>query len=249
MSTGRAEWKGEVLGIDGCPGGWLIVGRDASGYSLEVLNAEEQLKQRVSNAVLSLIDIPIGLPAAHGPRRCDAILRQRLGSQYANSVFSVPVRKAVYAQSYEQACRINQELTGKRISLQLWNIAPRIRQVDSILLQAPFLRESVKECHPEWLMRLLHQNKPIPAKKSSRGGLELRKELLRSQGIPVERLQGRLYENYYKKQAKPDDLLDALVLNHAAWRIAFEGKKLHSLPAEPDTDEQGLPMAIFYAEP
>ena len=249
MSIGRAERKGRVLGIDGCPGGWLIVGRDASGYSLEVLNAEEQLKQRVSNAVLSLIDIPIGLPAAHSPRRCDTILRERLGSNYANSVFSVPVRNAVYAQSYEEACRINQEITGKKISLQLWNIAPRIRQVDSMLVQTPSLRESVKECHPEWLLKLLNNNKPIPAKKTTREGQYRRKELLRSQGIPVDRLQDRLYEKYYKKQAKPDDLLDALVLNHSAWRVVFDGNKLHALPAELETDEQGLPMAIFYAEP
>lgn len=224
-----------------------MVGRDSSQYNLEVIKDEGLLKERLFNSALTFIDIPIGLHSKESPRTCDSVLRKKLGPSYANSVFNVPVRDAVYAETYRSACDINERITGKKISRQIWNIVPRIRQVDSLLQHNRSLRDKVKECHPEWLLKLMN-GEDIPEKKNTYQGLESRKRLLLSRGIPVDELEAKLRKMYYKKEAKTDDLLDALVLNYVAWQVIFEGKDLKSLPVSPTTDEKDLKMAIFYAD-
>ncbi len=44
-------------------------------------------------------------------------------------------------ESYEKACEVNEKLTGKRISKQAWNIIPKIRDVDSFLVENKNFRE------------------------------------------------------------------------------------------------------------
>ncbi len=53
------------------------------------------------------VDVPIGLPARIGPggRGPEAAVRPLLGARQS-SVFSVPSRAAIYAESFGEACRI-----------------------------------------------------------------------------------------------------------------------------------------------
>lgn len=248
MTAHKGQGQQEVLGIDGCPGGWLIVGRDPFQYSLEVVSGPENLQERIYNSALTFIDIPIGFHATESPRNCDVILRGKLGPYYANSVFNVPVREAVYAKSYEEACDINQKITGKKFSRQFWNIIPRVREIDSLLQNCGNMRYKVKECHPEWLFKLMNGNEDISAKKKTNDGSGHRKKLLFSRGAPVDDLQAKLIEHYYRKDAKVNDLLDALALNYSAWQTMFGDKELKSFPSVPEFDERGRHMAIFYTD-
>jgi len=58
-----------------------------------------------------------------------------------SSIFPVPCREAVYAETYEKACEVNKLLTGKLISKQAWNIVPKIRDVDRFLVKNKSYRE------------------------------------------------------------------------------------------------------------
>src|ERR671933_179066 len=82
------------------------------------------------------VDVPIGLPERVGPsgRGPEAAVRPLLGARQS-SVFSVPSRAAVYAQSFGEACQIALATSGppRKISKQLFMIAPKIREVDEVL--------------------------------------------------------------------------------------------------------------------
>ena len=78
------------------------------------------------------VDMPIGLPAV-GRRACDALARSMLGPRRA-SVFPVPVRSALAATSFA-------DVTG--LSIQGWNLVPKIREVDACWEPRVF------ECSPE----------------------------------------------------------------------------------------------------
>jgi predicted RNase H-like nuclease len=80
------------------------------------------------------IDIPIGLPAS-GPRACDLAARRLLGPR-RSSVFPAPARDVLRAGSYEEACALSRRVNGRAVSKQLYNIVPKIREVDR-LLSAP----------------------------------------------------------------------------------------------------------------
>ena len=69
------------------------------------------------------VDMPIGLP--DWERQLERLARKCL-SVRPGSIFSVPCRQAVYSTSYESACDINAEITGKKLSKQSWYLCDKI---------------------------------------------------------------------------------------------------------------------------
>ena len=82
------------------------------------------------------VDMPIGLPERTGPggRAAENCVRPLLGARQS-SVFSVPSRAAIYAPDYAAACAIAQTTSDppRKVSKQLFNIAPKIREVDDVV--------------------------------------------------------------------------------------------------------------------
>ena len=81
------------------------------------------------------LDIPIGL-TKRGARDCDRAARSALGPR-RSSVFPAPPRAVLEARSWEHACRICEDVEGKRISRQAWALVQKIREVDRALRQEP----------------------------------------------------------------------------------------------------------------
>ena len=162
--TGGAE---AVLGVDGCPGGWIgALVRDSAVTWMVLPDAKAILS--VDAAVIA-IDIPIGLPeAGDGYRRgADLEAREFLRPwSAANAVFFTPVRPVVAARTYLEANSLSRELTGKGLSKQTWNICDRIALVDDALGDSPDAR--VVEAHPEVSFRLLDETIHT-SKRTARG--------------------------------------------------------------------------------
>jgi len=91
----------------------------------------------------TLVDIPIGLPETR-ERLCDKSAKKML-SKRASCIFSVPCRKAVYQESYKKALTVNREIQNKGFSKQFWNIAEKVRELDSFLRENVSLRSSIRE--------------------------------------------------------------------------------------------------------
>lgn len=192
------------------------------------------------------IDMPIGLPERAGPggRAAENAIRPLLGARQS-SVFSVPSRAALETQDYREACEIALVTSDpqRKISKQLFMIAPKIREVDAALRADQALAARSYEVHPEaafWRMngeRALSEPKKIKGKPYP-PGLALRRDLLVTAG-----LSRALVEAAPPKGAAVDDLLDALACAVTARRI--HAGLARPFPDPPPRDSHGLPMAIW----
>ena len=237
-----------LAGVDGCPGGWLVAfvrptGGDAR---LRIVPRFADLLTEPERPAVIAVDMPIGLPAraGHGGRAAENAVRPLLGARQS-SVFSVPSRAAIAVGEYREACRIALETSDppRKISKQLFNIAPKIREVDEALRSAPDAARRVFEVHPELAFWRLNGERALTEPKKVRSrphgpGLALRRGLLIAADLPDALLRADA-----PKGSAADDLLDALA-------CAAIARRLHTgtarpFPDPPPRDEHGLPMAIW----
>jgi predicted RNase H-like nuclease len=185
--------------------------------------------------------MPIGLPDGPERRACDEAARKILGSKAASRVFFAPPRPIIDAPDYAEFSRRHREFTGQGASKQLWNILPKIREVDAAL--SPELQRRVFEFHPELVWRRLSDTGQALASKHTASGL------LERMGLMAEAVPGLygLAETPVAKRAKLDDVLDALAGLSAAEGFASSPPETsRRLPeGEPPLDARGLRMEIW----
>lgn len=237
-----------LAGVDGCPSGWIIALLQAGGEDIrlrvvptfaDVLGAPE------APAVIA-VDMPIGLPERIGPagRGPEALVRPLLGARQS-SVFSVPSRAAVAAPDYRAGCATAAATSEppRMMSKQLFNIAPKIREVDALLRADAAAAGRVFEVHPELGFWRLNGARPLsePKKVKSRPyapGLAQRRDLLIAAGVAAAAIDAGPPTG-----AAADDLLDALVCAVMARRI--DAGLARPFPDPPLRDPYGLAIAIW----
>lgn len=234
----------KTLGIDGCRSGWIAISLDDANAGYWLLESERELKEYFEEFDRIFIDVPIGLTEDEYVRECDEELRNILGPDYQSSVFNPPIRPALYAPTYAEASMTSFETTGKKPSIQAWNITPNIKTVDQFLQNNEESREKVFESHPELLFRILNGNNSILQKKATKKGLRHRLKLLKDQSKYADDFFRDIKEEYRRNQVDEDDIVDAMALALFALRSVEEEVK--TLPEAPPTDSTGLPMAIHY---
>jgi predicted RNase H-like nuclease len=224
----------EVVGVDGCPGGWvaIVLSRGVVDDAVFAPRFDEMLSTVPAAAVVA-VDIPIGLPE-RGWREADAAARKFLRGQ-ASSVFSTPPRPVVEAETYPEANRRCRELTGKGLSSQAFNLTQKILDVDRSRVRAG---SRLYEVHPEVSFRALADG-PLEAAKRTWAGHIQRRALLERAGILVPADLGPV-----GRRAGADDVLDAAVAAWSAQRIAAGTAR--SLPDPPSRDREGRAVAIWY---
>ncbi|WP_159429960.1 DUF429 domain-containing protein [Halarsenatibacter silvermanii] len=237
----------KYLGVDGCPGGWLAAGEKDSGeIELDLYKDFVTLWQENSSPELLLIDIPIGLKKSGSTERlCDRAARSFL-SKRSSSVFPVPFRPALKAESWQQANRTNKEVSGRGLSRQSWGLADKIKEIDDFLGRFPGAVELMHESHPELVFWALNGCQEMAANKKSQEGFAERKRVLARFFDRLSSLIDNAQEDLEFDAFGQDDIVDALALLAAARRGE---KKLISLPDEKMRDDRGLKMEIVYPQP
>ena len=163
-------------GVDACKKGWFAVALDRQGnWNIGIFKDVVDFWSAFQNASLVLIDMPIGLPYCE-KRKCDIETRKLLGRR-ASSVFPVPCRKALQVKTYGQACRINQQAMGVKLSIQTWNIAAKIVEVDRFLRNNKMAQRRIRESHPELCFRALAGGHPMAYSKKKPQGFSERYSL------------------------------------------------------------------------
>ena len=234
------------IGIDGCRAGWFCVSLDALGNgSCCVLPDGRAVGELAETADSVLIDIPIGLPDA-GPdgRQCDLEARQMLGRARAASVFPPPARSTLAASGYPEALELNRRATGRGLSKQVWNIVPKIREIDVLLHDSPVLRGVLRECHPEVCFCVLNCQQAMRYNKKTREGQRERLDVLAHYLPQCHSLLEQACTAFPRRQVARDDVIDAMACAVTA-RHGYGGYL--TLPACPPRDGQGLAMEIVYA--
>lgn len=226
-----------LAGVDGCRTGWAMALVRPDGPELQIRVVADFTAVLAATAGIVAIDMPIGLPERAGPggRGPEQLVRRLLPGR-SSSVFSVPSRAAVYAQDYAAACRIALMTSDppRALSRQLFNIMPKIREVDTVLRADAAVVGRVFESHPELAFCRLNGGVPPPPKKTAEG-IAARRALLAAAGLVVDGPPPR--------GAAIDDMLDALACATVARRL-YHGLAL-SHPDRPPRDAHGLPIAIW----
>jgi predicted RNase H-like nuclease len=232
----------ELIGIDGCRGGWLVASSDAalSALTFSIVDDLEPLIARAErDRAVVAIDIPIGL-ADGGPRTCDLEARRLLGRPRGSSVFPAPCRSALPATTYRRACGLSRRALGVALSIECFNIMPKIRQVD--VLMTPGRQAFVREVHPE-LVFALASGRPhgLVEPKRTAAGERIRLRLLR--GIAPRFDPAAVRARLGLARVARDDVIDAVACLVAARRIA-QGKALVLPAGGVERDSRGLRMEI-----
>ena len=249
-----------ICGIDGCPAGWVAVSRHHADSALKTAVFSDicSLIEGFPQTAIFAVDMPIGLPdfvtgPGRGPEKAvRPFLRER-----QSSVFSVPSRAAVYAEcgpfsgqgdiiiAHKRASLVAFATSDppRKISIQSFNLFPKIREIDTLLRERPDLTDRIFESHPEFAFSMLNGGMPMKLPKKIKGkinppGMEERKQLLASLGLP---------RNFLDQNppigAATDDFLDACAMLLVARRISCGEAKPH--PAPLIRDSHNIPVAIW----
>nr|MBA2276485.1 DUF429 domain-containing protein [Chloroflexia bacterium] len=200
-----------VVGVDGCPGGWVAVSWDVEARTLTpvVHGSFPALLAAYPDAAVIGVDIPVGL-AANGPRRCDVEARKVLGPR-RSSVFPAPHPDVLDAPTYAEALALSHTLTAKGISRQGFAIYAKVAEVNRVFTLE--LQRRVFEVHPEVSFWALAGQRPMVHHKGKTEGFDERRALLAA-GLDGAAIPTRPEARGIARPAKSDDVLDAIV---AAW--------------------------------
>jgi predicted RNase H-like nuclease len=231
------------VGVDGCRAGWFAIAlTKGSMWQVNTFPDVASLWAHYNQASMILIDIPIGLrEEGVQERRCDPVARKLLGPR-RSSVFPAPCRSAAYAESYREACEVNEKLTGRRLSMESWNITPKIREVDCLLSNDEAARARIREIHPELCFCGLAAH-PMRHPKKRPEGLAERTRILQSIYPPTAAVIKHTISAYRRKDVSRDDILDALC---TALTAMLGEQKLTSIPQPSEFDSRGLRMEMVY---
>ena len=223
-----------VLGVDGCPGGWvgavLVPGaprpRVVVAPTIELL--VETVRADLDVQVVG-IDIPIGLPDST-IRQADVLARRALPGR-ASSVFTTLTRPAYLATDRAAADAVNRGLSGQGVGAQAFALRAKILEVDAWLRSRPTV--DVIEVHPEVSFATMTGG-PLPGKRTPEGQ-QARLDALAAAGIARPSvLKGTGYA--------PDDVLDACAVAWSAHRRATGDARW--LPDPPEVFSDGIRAAI-----
>ncbi len=198
------------------------------------------LEAVVSQVDLTLIDIPIGLPAS-GRRAVDKAAKELLHAKKKSCVFPVSNREVMEQPTYSEANALAERLGLAKISYQLFNLAPKILEVDRLLRGSPELVSRVLETHPELGFAVMADSETAMPKKKSAEGMTLRQQMLEEKW-PSAQL-GDMWESVKSSPAVQDDFWDACVAFWSAQRHA-RGEAL-CIPETSEVDEFGLPVQMI----
>jgi predicted RNase H-like nuclease len=245
-----APGSGLYVGVDWSreSGAWLAVAFGPGGFDhAAVFDEVGELWLRYEGAERVLLDVPIGLvDEGDAERAPEAMAREVLGAR-ADAVVTPPVREATRKRRYPAATRVNERLTGRGLSERAFARSEAIAAVDELVRGVPEARPVVAESHPEVCFRAL-AGEPLEKSPRTAAGYAERMRTL----AEFDRDAPQVVQFAAEATASSDapvavaDVLDATAL---AYTARPGPGRLHSLPPEPETDEQGLPVRMLYRAP
>ncbi len=234
IDPGSGEY---VVGVDGCPGGWVAVELRDTTWEPRIFSSFRELLDAHERAQQIGVDIPIGLTHG-GVRACDKAARAMIKPR-GSCVFNPPDPRILACKDHTEAMQMLRSLGQPGVSKQTIAIMGKIAEVNGAM--TPELQERVFEVHPEVSFAELN-GCPISIKKARLAGYEARANLLRTaMGLTIP---GRRTLRRDVSGAKPDDVLDAIV---AAWTARRASRGIaRRLPIIPEKNAEGLKMEIVY---
>jgi predicted RNase H-like nuclease len=133
-----------VVGVDGCPGGWVAVELAGGAFAGALFVTELATLLDTSTAGVIGVDMPLGL-LTEGWRAADQAARAVLGPRRA-SVFLVPPRSVWARDDFAAANAHCRSLTGNGLTQQTWGLRHKVLEADALRERMP---GRLFEVHPE----------------------------------------------------------------------------------------------------
>ena len=242
------------IGVDWAGGVWVVVEVTAEQTSIDTEPAMLNVWEKYGDAEAILVDVPIGLPSDE-PRTCDQEAQNTLG--YGGSVFRVPARDAVYAETYDDAVTANEKEGCGGLGAQSWGLLSQIREVDVLLQRIDNAGECIYESHPEVCFAMLADEKL--SSKQTPSGRQRRLDILDEmhdgaadvREFVEEHANGNAEWHHRIQNGRIDDVLDAAVMAFTGAQVSLSpGASPDAYPAfprdGPEQDATGLPMEIVH---
>lgn len=227
-----------IAGMDGTSEGWVMVVCDDNLGHPRALFVNRLVELQRDLRVVA-VDVPIGLPQS-GARVADILARRALGKARSSSVFPCPVRPALGASSWTEACALTERADGRRVSKQTFAILPKIAEADAFVRSDPWAHRTIHEVHPELSFAKWSGAPMVHGKKSLLGREERLRLIATTFGSGVfEDVRQSLHSHHVGW----DDLADAFAAVWTASRILVD--KAKRFPEERVVDAQGVPMQIW----
>lgn len=229
-----------MLGLDGCPTGWVAVTLVAGRVGRVAVEVEAAAAIARSGAHVVGVDMPIGFVDA--ARESDAAARRLLAGR-ASSVFSSAPRAVVEGYldgsivDHASASELARRVTGAGLSQQAWRLVPKMAEIDAVVRASRRgARSDLREVHPELAFATV-AGAPLPRKRSW-AGVTARRALLAELGLDLpDRFPG-------DTSAAPDDVLDAAICAWVADGIALGDRRTRTVPERTGQRAHGRPIVI-----
>ena len=232
------------MGAGLCADGWVAVVHRRDGFDHARVFGEfgalwgryEERADRIA------VPVPVGLrERGEEPRPPERLARDLLGPRRV-AVYDAPVREATRKQRYQTASRVNERKTGRGLAREAFDESRAVAEVDELLSAIPEARPVVVEAHPELCFRAF-RGEPLQYDPATAGGYAERLRTLAEFDVdaPVDVVAAS--EATGGHEVSVADVLEATVL---ALTVRPGEGELRSLPEDPPTDPEGLPMQMVY---
>ncbi len=227
------------IGVDGCKGGWIVAVINNGNIQIDKFVSIEAIVGTHTKFDSFLIDMVIGFPNTPKDVRPDTFAR-KIVSPRTSTVFAVPCREAVYADTEEEQICQNVKRLGKGLAKQTMAIIPKMRELDKFLNRQEQYKNQIRESHPEVCFARLNGS-VVMSKKGQKEGMVERVNILKEY-LPV------LTCNLIEKKAREfgcnqDDIVDAVCLAVTGW-LSMHGQT-EAIPPHPQEDACGLKMQMI----
>lgn len=223
--------------------GWLAVAYTESGYDhTAVVDGVGELWTRYEEeAARVAVDVPIGLEDAASPRPNERAARQLLGER-GHVVVPAPVREAARKQRYRTAARVHERKSGDDLPREAFERARLVTAMDEFLSAIDEARPMFVEAHPELCYRAF-AGEPMAHPPDAAAGYAERMRTLAEFDVDAPPTVQSVAEATEGHAVSVSAVVDAVALGLT---IRPGPGTLRSLPADPPTDAEGLPMRYVY---
>jgi len=218
---------------------WLAVAYAEDGFDhATVVDGVGELWTRYEDeAARVAVDVPIGLEDATSPRANERAARRLLGER-SDAVVPAPVREAARKQRYRTAARVHRRKTGDELSREAFRRARLVNAMDEFLTTIDEARPVFVEAHPEVCYRAF-AGESMAHRPETAAGYAERMRTLAEYDVDAPPTVQSVAEATTDHEVPIPAVVDAVALGLT---VRPGPGEVRSLPADPPTDGEGLPM-------
>jgi predicted RNase H-like nuclease len=224
-------------------GVWLAVAYTDDGYDhTAVVEGVGELWTRYEETAATIaVDVPVGLETSTAPRANERAAAEHLEDR-RRAVVPAPVREAARKQRYPTAARVHERKTGGDLPRAAFERSHLVTAVDEFLTTIDDAREVFVEAHPELCYRAF-AGEPLSERPEIAAGYAERMRVLAEFDRDAPPTVQSVAEATEGHEIPIPAVLDATALGLT---VRPGPGELRSLPAEPSTDDERLPIRYVY---